>query len=74
VATVANIKPSITQLSAEEVFKLIKETRFQRRQVPEKKIRARSGAKAKRRPVSLKAKVATLTAEQRIQLLKDLGG
>ena len=70
-ANVSDLRPSITQMSPEESFAIIKETRFQRRQVPQKKGR-KSPARAKK-PPSEASILANLTPEQRQQLLKELG-
>jgi len=70
-ATIKDLRRSISQMAPEEAFNLVKEIRFQRRQVPPKKSRAASSAK---KPKSPKAAIAAMTKEQRLQLLKELGG
>jgi hypothetical protein len=70
-ATISDIKPSITQLSDEEAQALIKQLRFDRRQPPPKKTRKKTAAK---KPVSTKALLNTLTPEQKAALIKQLGG
>ena len=70
-ATLKDLKPSITQMTPEESFALIKETRFQRRQVPVKKPRK---ASSKKKPVSRKVAIASLTPEQRAKLILELEG
>ena len=70
-ATIADLKPSITQMTKEEAFALIKETRFQRRQVPVKKPRSTTRQK---KTVSRKAALAALTPEQRAKLILELEG
>ena len=69
---ISNLKPSITQLSYEEAFALVKETRFQRRQFPVKKATVKN--KRIQKPMTTKAVVNALSDEQKLQLLKDLGG
>lgn len=71
-ATVADLKPSISQMSEEEAFALVKDIRFLRRQPPPKK--ARKSATRQKKPVSIKAQAKALTKEQKLQLLKELGG
>jgi hypothetical protein len=70
-ATISDIKPSITQLSDEEALALIKQLRFDRRQPPPKKTRKKTAAK---KPVSTKALLNALTPEQKAALIKQLGG
>lgn len=69
-ATLRDLKPSITQMSDEEAFALVKEVRFLRRQIPPKKARASS----QKKPISPKATVAALSKEQKLLLLKELTG
>lgn len=71
-ATIPDIKPSISQLSDAEAIALIKQTRFERRQPPPKKTSKKTSAKPKK-PVSTQALLNALTPEQRAKLLKQLG-
>ena len=71
-ATLYNLRTSITQMGDEEAFKLIRETRFLRRQVPPKKVSKKSTVIKK--PISKKAIVASLTNEQKLKLLAELEG
>lgn len=68
-ANISNLRVSITQMSEEEAFALVKETRFQRRQIPQKKKGHKAPAK---KPQSMTAIMANLTPEQKAQLLKEL--
>ena len=67
-ATISSLKTSITQMAMEEAFDLIKETRFQRRQRPVKK------TKAKTAKVQKPLNVNVLTKDQKLKLLKELEG
>ena len=74
----SDIKPSITLLSDEESFDLIRRTRFLRRQRPEKK---KSTKKPKGQTINIaKPKVTTkqaikkMTKEQRLKLIAELKG
>jgi hypothetical protein len=55
----------------EEAFEIVKETRFLRRQLPEKKTRAKAVKKPK---LTTKQRVAALTPAQKEELLKSLEG
>jgi len=69
VATLKDLKKSITQMSSEEQFALVKEIRFLRRQAPPKKAKA-----SQKKSISPKAAIAALTKEQKLLLLKELTG
>ena len=71
-ATIADLKPSITQMDDTEAFNLIKEVRFLRRQPPPKKQRAKS--KKVKVEITPQKIAASLTAEQKEKLLKELEG
>lgn len=76
----SDIKPSITLLSDEESFDLIRRTRFLRRQRPEKK-KSTKKPKSKGQTINIaKPKVTTkqaikkMTKEQRLKLIAELKG
>ena len=71
-ATLFDLRTSITQMGDEEAFKLIRETRFLRRQVPPKKASKKSTVLKK--PISKKATIAALSKEQKLKLLAELEG
>lgn len=72
---ISDLKPSISELSNEEAFSLIKETRFQRRQLPPKKTRKKSTSlKTKRKKADPKAAVAAMSKEDRLKLIRELEG
>ena len=70
-ATIADLRTSITKMDDQEAFNLIKEIRFLRRQPPPKTSRKTTEVTVEVTPKKLAAR---LTAEQKEQLLKDLGG
>jgi topoisomerase IA-like protein len=69
-ATIADLRTSITSMDDQEAFALIKEIRFLRRQPPPKTSRKTTTTK----PATAKSLVRTMTAEQKKKLLEDLGG
>ena len=71
-ATIADLKKSITQMDDQEAFNLIKEVRFLRRQAPIKKSRKTKWKTTK--PKTAKAIASAMTPEQRANLLKELEG
>ena len=66
-ATISDLKPSISEMSSGEAFELVKEIRFLRRQVPPKKTKKASKAKATK-----KVSIKSLTKQQRLLLIQQL--
>ena len=73
---IADLKPSISQLSDEEAFALIKQSRFLRRQLPPKKASKATSTTIRKpkRQKSLKQTVSEMTEEQRLKLIAELEG
>ena len=64
-ATISDLKPSISEMSSGEAFELVKEIRFLRRQAPPKK--TKKVAKATK-----KVSIKSLTKQQRLLLIQQL--
>lgn len=70
-ATLKNLKPSILEMPHSEAFALIRQVRFERRQIPKK---ATSGRKAPKKSVNVKSLVQGMSPEMREALIKQLEG
>jgi hypothetical protein len=74
-ATIEDLRTSISSMENAEAFNLIREIRFLRRQPPPQKAKRATGSKKrsikKKDPVSI---VSQMTSEQAAELLKQLGG
>ena len=74
-ATIEDLRISISQMDDAEAFELVKQIRFIRRQPPPQKAKRAAGSKKrsvkKKDPVSI---VSNMTPEQAAELLKQLGG
>ena len=74
-ATIEDLRTSISDMENSEAFNLIKEIRFLRRQPPPQRAKSAKGSKKgpvkKKDPVNL---ISKMSPEQAAELLKLLGG
>jgi hypothetical protein len=73
-ATLSDLRTSISQMPDEEAFELIKQVRFLRRQIPPKKQRKSSTKRKPSKPIDPLGAVKKMSEEERIKLINQLEG